>query len=75
MSHSSLFSTVVSVLAAFNIKPPVDEHGNAIQLKAKVTSGLLSWVFILSRAPFDFTFVEQAPCPFQMHYRASFERR
>ena len=42
MSDNSLYAIVSSVLAAFDIKPPCDANGKPAQLKAEVTSGLLS---------------------------------
>lgn len=42
MSDNSLFGVVVSTLAVFNVTPPVDDHGNLIQLKAEVTNGIVS---------------------------------
>ncbi|EIN05557.1 cytochrome P450 [Punctularia strigosozonata HHB-11173 SS5] len=42
-SAQSLFITVASVLAAYDIRAPMDEHGRPIQLEAKMTTGVLSY--------------------------------
>ncbi|KAJ3510929.1 hypothetical protein NLJ89_g4394 [Agrocybe chaxingu] len=42
MSDNSLYAFVSSVLAVYDIKPPIDDDGNPLQLKAEVTTGLLS---------------------------------
>ncbi|KAL0958976.1 hypothetical protein HGRIS_014289 [Hohenbuehelia grisea] len=44
LGDNSLFSVVSSVLATFDILPPVDEEGHVVQLKAEVSTGLLSSV-------------------------------
>lgn len=41
-SDNSLFAIVSSVLAVYNIAPPVGEDGKLVKLTAEVTSGLLS---------------------------------
>ncbi|KAF9002581.1 cytochrome P450 [Cyathus striatus] len=43
MSDNSLYIIIASLLASYNIKPPVDERGNEIKLMHEVTSGLLSY--------------------------------
>ncbi|PFH47242.1 hypothetical protein AMATHDRAFT_6965 [Amanita thiersii Skay4041] len=42
LSENSILITISSVLAVYNILPPLDMTGSPIPLKAKVTSGLLS---------------------------------
>jgi hypothetical protein len=41
---ASLYMAVSNVLAVYNIKPPTDNEGNEVKLKAEVTGGLLSSV-------------------------------
>ncbi|KAF8815532.1 cytochrome P450 [Phlegmacium glaucopus] len=43
LSDNSLYSIVSCLLAVYDIKPPVDDHGNIIKLEPKFTSGLLSY--------------------------------
>ncbi|KAF8960727.1 cytochrome P450 [Flammula alnicola] len=43
MSDNSLYAIVSSVLAVYNITPPLDANGTPIKLTAEVTSGLLSY--------------------------------
>ncbi|TFK36285.1 cytochrome P450 [Crucibulum laeve] len=43
MSDNSLYALVTSVLSVYNITPPLDEAGKPMQLKAEVTTGLLSY--------------------------------
>jgi len=43
LSDNSLYAIVSSVLAAFDINPPLDADGKPSQLKAEVTSGLISY--------------------------------
>jgi len=43
LSNNSLYAVVSSVLAVFDIKPPLDADGKPSQLKADVTSGLISY--------------------------------
>jgi len=43
LSNNSLYAVVSSVLAVFDIKPPLDEDGKPSKLSADVTSGLLSY--------------------------------
>ncbi|KAJ8501721.1 hypothetical protein ONZ45_g12057 [Pleurotus djamor] len=43
LGDSSLFSVVSSVLAVYDILPPVDKGGQPMNLEAKMTSGLLSY--------------------------------
>ncbi|PFH47240.1 hypothetical protein AMATHDRAFT_6963 [Amanita thiersii Skay4041] len=42
LSRNSLFITIASVLAVYDILPPLDEDGSPITLKAEVTSGFIS---------------------------------
>uniref|UniRef100_A0A8H7Y934 O-methylsterigmatocystin oxidoreductase n=1 Tax=Psilocybe cubensis TaxID=181762 RepID=A0A8H7Y934_PSICU len=42
LSDNSLYLIVSSVLSVYNIKPPLDEHGNPIQLKPNFAGGFLS---------------------------------
>ncbi|PFH47239.1 hypothetical protein AMATHDRAFT_6962 [Amanita thiersii Skay4041] len=42
LSSNSLFITIASVLAVYDILPPLDEDGSPIPLKAEVSSGLFS---------------------------------
>ncbi|PPQ75950.1 hypothetical protein CVT26_005853 [Gymnopilus dilepis] len=42
MSSDSLYTIISCVLAVYDIKPPKDEHGNNIRLRAEFTSGLAS---------------------------------
>jgi cytochrome P450 len=42
LSDNSLFSIVSCLLAVYDIKPPVDDQGNTIQLKPEFTGGLLT---------------------------------
>ncbi|KAF8815538.1 cytochrome P450 [Phlegmacium glaucopus] len=39
LSDNSIYSTVSCLLAVYDIKPPVDDHGNIIELKPEFTSG------------------------------------
>ena len=41
-SDSLLYIIVSCLLAVYDIKPPVDDQGNTIKLKAEFTSGLIS---------------------------------
>ena len=41
-SNNSLYMLVSCLLAVYDIKPPVDDQGNTIELKAEFTSGLSS---------------------------------
>jgi len=43
LSNNSLYAVVSSVLAVFDIKPPLDEDGKPSKLNTDVTSGLLSY--------------------------------
>ncbi|KAF9443998.1 cytochrome P450 [Macrolepiota fuliginosa MF-IS2] len=43
LSNHSLFIIVASVLAAFDIKPPLGEDGKPVELKPRYSSGLLSY--------------------------------
>jgi len=43
LSDNSLYAIVSSVLAAFDINPPLDADGKPSQLKAEVTGGLISY--------------------------------
>ncbi|KAF9479115.1 cytochrome P450 [Pholiota conissans] len=43
MSDNSLYAIVSSVLAVYNISAPLDEQGKPVEMKAEVTSGLLSY--------------------------------
>jgi len=43
-SNNSLYAVVSSVLAVFDIKPPLDVDGRPSRLSTDVTSGLLSYV-------------------------------
>ena len=47
MSKNSLYAVVSSVLAVFDIKPPLDADGKPSQLSTDVSSGLLSYVIQL----------------------------
>jgi hypothetical protein len=42
ISDNSLYSFVSCVLAVYDIKPPVDDQGNTLELKPEFTSGLLT---------------------------------
>ncbi|KAF8815534.1 cytochrome P450 [Phlegmacium glaucopus] len=42
-SDNSLYLNVSCLLAVYDIKPPVDDHGNIIKLKPEFTTGLLSY--------------------------------
>jgi len=42
MSDNSLFSLISSVLAVYDIKAPLNEHGEPTKLKAELTSGMLT---------------------------------
>jgi len=42
LSDSSLYSVVSCLLAVYDIKPAVDDHGDTIKLKPEFTSGLVS---------------------------------
>jgi len=44
LSDNSLYAVVASVLAVFDIKPPLDADGKPAQLSTDVTSGLISYV-------------------------------
>jgi len=43
LSNNSLYAVVSSVLAVFDIKPPLDANGKPSRLNTDVTSGLLSY--------------------------------
>lgn len=43
MSDESLYAIISSVLAVFDIKPPIDAEGRPSRLKAEVTTGLISY--------------------------------
>ncbi|KAF9002580.1 cytochrome P450 [Cyathus striatus] len=43
MSDNSLYIIIVTLLAAYDIKPPLDEGGNEVKLSHEVTSGILSY--------------------------------
>jgi len=47
LSDNSLYAVVASVLAVFDIKPPLDADGKPAQLSTDVTSGLISYVILL----------------------------
>jgi len=47
MSDNSLYAVMSSVLAVFDIKPPLDADGKPSQLSTDVSSGLLSYVIQL----------------------------
>jgi len=42
LSDNSLYSVVSCLLAVYDIKPAVDDHGDTVKLKPEFTSGLLS---------------------------------
>ena len=42
LSNSSLYLIASCLLAVYNIKPPVDNEGNVIELKPEFTHGLLT---------------------------------
>jgi hypothetical protein len=46
MARASVWITVASVLAAFDIAPARDAEGNLIPVEEKYTSGFITWVFI-----------------------------
>lgn len=49
LAESSLWLTMASVLAAFDIKPPVDENGREVIPPASFTSGTARLVKLVSR--------------------------
>ena len=42
LSDNSLYLIASSLLAVYDIKPPVDDQGNVIKLKPEFTNGLLT---------------------------------
>ena len=42
LSDNSLYCIASSLLAVYDIKPPVDDQGTVIQLKPEFTNGILS---------------------------------
>ena len=42
LSDNSLYLIASSLLAIYNIKPPVDDLGNVVKLKPEFTKGLVS---------------------------------
>ena len=42
LSDNSLYAIVSSLLAVYDITPPVNEHNNTVKLKPEFTPGLLS---------------------------------
>ena len=42
MSDDSLYAIVSSILAVYDITPPLDTDGRPVKLKAEVTSGIAS---------------------------------
>ncbi|KAH9476133.1 Cytochrome P450 monooxygenase COX2 [Psilocybe cubensis] len=44
MNDSGLYCLFSSILSVFDIKPPVDESGNPVQLKPEFTSDYLTWL-------------------------------
>ena len=47
LADTSLYVAVSNVLAIYNIKPPTDDEGNEVKLRAEVTNGVLSSVDLL----------------------------
>lgn len=47
MSDNSLYATVSSILAVYDITPPLDGDGRPMKLEAEVTSGFISSEFFL----------------------------
>ena len=45
LGDNSLYILACCLLAVYDIKPPVDDQGNTIKLKAEFTGGLLSWAW------------------------------
>jgi len=43
LSDNSLYSIVSCLLAVYDIKPPVDDQGNALKLEPEFTTGLLTY--------------------------------
>ncbi|PPQ89157.1 hypothetical protein CVT25_006529 [Psilocybe cyanescens] len=46
MSNNSLYSVISSVLAVYDITPPLDNLGNPIEVKPEFSSGFLSYIVI-----------------------------
>ena len=42
LSDNSLYSIASCLIAVYDIKPAVDDHGNTIKLKPEFTNGMLS---------------------------------
>ena len=42
LSDNSLYLMVSSILAVYDIKPPVDDQGNTIKLEPEFTTGILT---------------------------------
>jgi len=45
LSNDSLYAVVSSVLAAFDVKPPLDADGKPSRLSTDVKGGLISYTF------------------------------
>lgn len=45
----SLWITIAHILAAFIIEKPIDQRGNVVEPSEEYTSGLIWWVFLVSK--------------------------
>lgn len=71
LAEQSLFIMIASILSAFSIAPPVDEHGKSVPCKLDMSSGPGSYVTLelCNTAILKLNF--QTSCAVRVHRRAS----